>query len=130
MIEIILSSSKLILKTSTLSLVIKLYPLLSLSQIKVLPLTVAIALSEIITNNKNEKFSKIIKVNDDQSKETLDFLNKSLSYLIFLPEMERLFQTSPSYRRNFIDRLIFSSKNDYNKLINKYRKLILEILFI
>ena len=66
--------------------------------------------------------SKIIKVNDDQSKETLDFLNKSLSYLIFLPEMERLFQTSPSYRRNFIDRLIFSSKNDYNKLINKFLK--------
>ncbi len=81
---------------------------------------------KIYTNNKNEKFNKVIKVNDDQSKETIDFLNKSLSYLIFLPEMERLFQTPPSYRRNFVDRLIFSSKNDYNKLINKYKKLILE----
>ena len=84
----------------------------------------------IYTNNKNEKYSKVIKVNDDQSKETIDFLNKSLSYLIFLPEMERLFQSSPSYRRNFIDRLIFSSKNDYNKLVNKYKKLILERLKI
>ena len=40
--------------------------------------------------------------------------------------MERLFQASPSYRRNFLDRLIFSSKNDYNKLINKYKKFLLE----
>ena len=40
--------------------------------------------------------------------------------------MERLFQSSPSYRRNFIDRLIFSSKNDYNRLINKYKKSLLE----
>ena len=40
--------------------------------------------------------------------------------------MERLFQTSPSQRRNFLDRLIFSSRNDYNKLINKYKKFILE----
>ena len=81
---------------------------------------------KIYTNNKNEKFNKVIKVNDDQSKETLDFLNKSLSYLIFLPEMERLFQASPSYRRNFLDRLIFTAKKDYNKLINKYKKSLLE----
>ena len=40
--------------------------------------------------------------------------------------MERLFQASPSYRRNFIDRLIFSSKNDYNRLINKYKKFLFE----
>ena len=40
--------------------------------------------------------------------------------------MERLFQTSPSYRRNFLDRLVFARRNDYNRLINKYKKLILE----
>ena len=40
--------------------------------------------------------------------------------------MERLFQASPSYRRNFIDRLVFSTKYDYNSLINKYKKLLLE----
>ncbi len=81
---------------------------------------------EIFNELKNDKFKKIIKVNDDQSKDSLDFLNKSISYLIFLPEMERLFQLSPSYRRNFLDRLIFSSRNDYNKLINKYKKHLLE----
>ena len=42
--------------------------------------------------------------------------------------MERLFQASPSYRRNFIDRLIFSSRNDYNRLINKYKKFYLKEL--
>ncbi len=60
------------------------------------------------------------------SKESLDFLNQSVSYIIFLPEMERLFQSSPSQRRNFLDRLIFASRNDYNRLINKYKKFILE----
>ena len=81
---------------------------------------------EITSENKNEKFKKIIKINDDSSKDSLDFLNKSLSYIIFLPEMERLFQSSPSYRRNFVDRLIFNRKNDYNRIINKYKKLLLE----
>ena len=81
---------------------------------------------KIFTENKNDKYKKIIKINDDLSKESLDFLNQSLSFLIFLPEMERLFQASPSYRRNFLDRLIFSSRNDYNRLINKYKKSLLE----
>ncbi len=81
---------------------------------------------EIFTEQKNEKFKKVIKVNNDSSKDTLNFLNQSISYLIFLPEMERLFQASPSYRRNFLDRLIFSSRNDYNRLINKYKISLLE----
>tara|TARA_Y100001970_G_C14190375_1_gene834992 strand:- start:521 stop:1609 length:1089 start_codon:yes stop_codon:yes gene_type:complete len=81
---------------------------------------------EIYTEQKTDKFKKIIKVNDSISKDSIDFLNQSISFLIFLPEMERLFQSSPSYRRNFIDRLIFSSRNNYNKLINKYKKLLLE----
>ncbi|MDA9742588.1 DNA replication and repair protein RecF [Pelagibacteraceae bacterium] len=81
---------------------------------------------EIFTEKKNNKFKKVIKINDDLSKDSLDFLNQSISYLIFLPEMERLFQASPSYRRNFLDRLIFSSRNDYNRLINKYKKSLIE----
>ncbi len=81
---------------------------------------------KIFTDYQNDKFKKIIKINDDLSKESLDFLNQSISYLIFVPEMERLFQASPSYRRNFIDRLIFTSKNNYNNLINKYKKSLLE----
>ena len=81
---------------------------------------------EIFTENKNNKFKKIIKVNEDSSKESIDILNKFISFLIFIPEMERLFQASPSYRRNFIDRLVFSTKYNYNSLINKYKKLLLE----
>tara|TARA_B100001057_G_C22784794_1_gene925108 strand:+ start:469 stop:1557 length:1089 start_codon:yes stop_codon:yes gene_type:complete len=81
---------------------------------------------KISTENRNNKYKKIITINDDLSKDSLEFLNQSISFLIFLPEMERLFQASPSYRRNFLDRLIFSSKNNYNKLINKYKKSIIE----
>ncbi len=81
---------------------------------------------KISTDKKNDKYKKVILVNDDISKDTISFVNQSLSYLIFLPEMERLFQASPTYRRNFIDRLIFSSKNDYNSLINRYQKCLIE----
>ncbi len=81
---------------------------------------------EIFTEKKNEKFKKVININNDSSKDSLIFLNQSISFLIFLPEMERLFQSSPSYRRNFLDRLVFSSRNDYNKLINKYKKSLIE----
>ena len=81
---------------------------------------------EIFTENKNDKFKKIIKINDDLSRDSLDFLNQSVSYIIFLPEMERLFQASPTQRRNFLDRLIFSRRNNYNKLINKYKKFLFE----
>ncbi len=80
----------------------------------------------IYPKKNNERYKKIIEVNNDMSKESIEFLYKSISILTFLPEMERLFQSSPSYRRNFIDRLIFSSSKGYNKLINKYKKLLIE----
>ena len=81
---------------------------------------------KIYTEKNNEKFKKIITVNEDLSKSSLDFINQSISFLTFVPEMERLFQSSPSYRRNFIDRLIFSSRNYYNTVVNKYKKFLLE----
>lgn len=73
-----------------------------------------------------DKLKKKIKINDDASKEAIDFLNTSLSFLYFLPEMERLFLSSPSYRRNFVDKLVFAEKNYYNKIVNKYKKNLLE----
>jgi len=81
---------------------------------------------KIYTDYSDTKYKKIILVNEDNSKENLDFLYSSISFLFFLPEMERLFQSSPTTRRNFIDRLIFSRESKYNKLINKYKKNILE----
>tara|TARA_B100001057_G_scaffold495395_1_gene594335 strand:- start:1031 stop:2119 length:1089 start_codon:yes stop_codon:yes gene_type:complete len=81
---------------------------------------------EVSTNYQDEKYKKKIKINNEDSNETLNFLNSKLSFLIFLPEMERIFQSSPASRRNFIDRLIFSYNKEYNTLINKYKKNILE----
>ena len=42
--------------------------------------------------------------------ETLNSFYELVPFLIFLPETERLFLSSPSNRRNFIDQLIFSYK--------------------
>ena len=74
----------------------------------------------------NEKYKKIISINDDISKDASINLNSSLSFLFFTPEMERLFISSPNYRRNFIDKLIFSENKNYNKTINLYKKNLLE----
>ncbi len=77
---------------------------------------------KVFTQNNLNKWRKKISVNDDIHKESIDFLYNSFSLLFFLPEMERLFVSSPFYRRNFIDKLIFSYNKFYNKLVNKYKK--------
>ncbi len=81
---------------------------------------------DIFTETRENKLRKNIKINNDSSKEALHLLNSSLSFLIFIPEMERLFLSSPNSRRNFIDRLIYSKNNSYNTLINKYQKYLTE----
>ncbi len=78
--------------------------------------------AEYFENSLKKKTS----VNDEVSKDSLNFLDSSLSFLFFLPEMERLFLSSPSNRRNFFDKLIYSENKTYNKLVNKYKKKIIE----
>ena len=78
--------------------------------------------SEISNNNSVKK----IYLNNDSSKEALDHLYSLFSFLVFLPETERLFIASPNLRRNFIDKFIFSQNNKYNTLINKYKRNIIE----
>ncbi len=74
----------------------------------------------------NNKLVKKISINNDYNKETVNHFNSLLGFLVFLPEMDRLFLLSPSHRRNFIDRFIFSKNKKYNTLINKYKKNISE----
>ena len=74
----------------------------------------------------NNKYKKILKVNDDQSLEILQKIYDLAPFLYFLPETERLFQSSPSIRRRLIDQFIFTNQNNYNKLINKYTRLLQE----
>ena len=81
---------------------------------------------DIFTETRENKLRKNIKINNDSSKEAVHLLNSSLSFLIFIPEMERLFLSSPNSRRSFIDRLIYSKNNSYNTLINKYQKYLTE----
>ncbi len=81
---------------------------------------------KVYSEKNNDKYKKITSLNDEISKEANNFINSNLSFLFFLPEMERLFLSSPSLRRNFIDKLIYSEQKNYNKIINKYKKLITE----
>ena len=71
------------------------------------------------------KYKKILSLNDEISKEANDFLENSLSNLLFLPEMERLFIASPNYRRNFVDKLIFSEKKITIVLLINIKKIYL-----
>ncbi len=75
---------------------------------------------------KDNKQKKLLSVNGEISKDTTKIILELVSFLYFLPEMERLFTSSPSYRRNFLDRLIFSEHKNYNTLINSYKKSLLE----
>jgi len=80
----------------------------------------------IYNENKNKDYIKKISVNNSTSSDSLSFFENLFSIIYFLPEMERLFVNSKSLRRNFFDRLIFSTDKDYNKLVNRYKKNILE----
>ena len=78
------------------------------------------------TQKTNYSIKKNLSVNNDKSKESLNTIYELVSFLYFLPETERLFLSSPSNRRNFIDQLIFSYLNTYNTIINKYNKCLQE----
>jgi len=78
-------------------------------------------------NQVNEgNLSKKILVNGNSSKDSLQYFESLFSLIFFLPEMERLFLSNPSVRRNFLDRLIFNIDKNYNYLINQYKKNIIE----
>ena len=74
----------------------------------------------------NSKLRKNLFINDDKAPQTLNSFYELVPFLIFLPDTERLFLSSPSNRRNFIDQLIFTYKNGYNTLINSYNKYLQE----
>ena len=78
------------------------------------------------TENINSRFKKKLTVNNDKSLDSIELIYNKSPFLYFLPETERLFQSSPSIRRNLIDQFIYTSQNKYNKLVNRYNKFIQE----
>tara|TARA_Y100000590_G_C15582190_1_gene962771 strand:- start:104 stop:1216 length:1113 start_codon:yes stop_codon:yes gene_type:complete len=77
---------------------------------------------DLFNENKKDIQIKKIFINGNSSKESLIFFENLISLIYFLPDMERLFVASPSLRRNFLDRLLFSFNKNYNVLINNYKK--------
>jgi len=74
----------------------------------------------------SDKNSKKISINNSVQNESIRYFESILSIIYFLPEMERLFLSTPSSRRNFLDRLIFTSIKKYNSIINSYKNAINE----
>ena len=92
-------------------------------------------IQSIFINEKNEykinvfntdKNLKKISVNNSIEIESIKHFESLFSIIYFLPEMERLFVTSSSNRRNFLDRLIFTFNKSYNYIINNYKKSVQE----
>ena len=83
---------------------------------------------DLISQSKliNNSIKKTLSVNSDKSNESLNKIYELTPFLSFVPETERLFLSSPSSRRNFIDQLIFSYVTIYNKKVNEYNKFIQE----
>ena len=78
------------------------------------------------SHESNNKISKKISINNDKSIETLENLYKYTPFLFFLPETERLFISSPTNRRNFIDRFIYTHTYNYSKIVNEFNKNLIE----
>lgn len=74
----------------------------------------------------SEKNLKKLSVNNSLELESSKHFESLFSIIYFLPEMERLFVASPSFRRNFFDRLIFNYDKNYNVIVNLYKKAILD----
>jgi len=72
------------------------------------------------------KSQKKLFINNSSSSESTKYFENLFSLIYFLPEMERLFLNSPSVRRDFLDRLIYSTDKNYSRLINSYKKNIFE----
>ena len=51
---------------------------------------------------------KILSVNNDKTRESVNTFYKLTSFLNFLPETERLFLSSPTTRSNFLDQIIIN----------------------
>ena len=75
---------------------------------------------------KNNKFQKKIKLNGEISSEVNNKIQSLITFLIYIPENERLFMASPTTRRNLFDHFIFSYNQSYNSLLNIYKKNIAE----
>ena len=78
----------------------------------------------------SEKNLKKLSINNSLELESIKHFESLFSIIYFLPEMERLFVASPSFRRNFFDRLIFNYDKNYNVIVNSYKKAILDRQFL
>ena len=81
---------------------------------------------KVFTESKNNKLQKKILLNNEFSIDVNKKIQSLITYLIYLPENERMFIASPTTRRNFFDHFIFSSNEKYSTLVNFYKKNVYE----
>ena len=83
---------------------------------------------DLLIKNKicENNFKKKLTINGSDSSESIKYFENLFSIICYLPEMERLFLSSPSIRRNFLDKLIYGVDRNYLNTLNQYKKKILE----
>ncbi|MFL2543714.1 MAG: AAA family ATPase [Alphaproteobacteria bacterium] len=81
---------------------------------------------KVITETNNNKLHKKILLNDEFSSEVNKKIESLITYLVYVPENERMFVASPTTRRNLFDHFILSSNKKYNTLLNFYKKNVYE----
>ena len=81
---------------------------------------------KVVSEINNNKFQKKVYLNGDISSDVNKKIQSLITFLIYLPENERLFLASPTTRRNLFDHFIFSNNEKYNTLVNFYKKNIYE----
>ena len=81
---------------------------------------------KVCSELNNSKFQKKIYLNGEISSEVNHKIQSLITFLVYVPENERLFIASPNTRRNLFDHFIFSNNLKYSTLINFYKKNIIE----
>ena len=74
-----------------------------------------------LTLENNQKFKRIIKVNDNNITKASDFYSH-LKCIVFTPDLLQVVKGSPQIRRDFFDRIILNIEKNYIDILTQFEK--------
>lgn len=89
-------------------------------------------INEIAINYQSSSKKKFIKVNGEElnSKRQNDVKNYFINFISLTPQLEQLFISGKSNRRDYLDKIVSDIDVNHNSRINNYQKLLKERLMI